>query len=107
MASPADRFAQVFSFAELTGRDAYGKPTVSAVTTASARVQPVAKIIRDATGTERVSSHVLYTAAPLTLNSRVWFPGEPSTDFNRARRPISISEYVDGAGAVIYRKVWF
>lgn len=107
MSSPADHFRQTISHAELTGRDAYGKPTLSAVLSAPARVQPVHKIIRDAKGAEVLSSHVVYTTAPLTLNSRVWFPGEPTTDFNRARRPLSIGEYVDGAGVIRYRKVWF
>lgn len=107
MAQPADHFRQTISFAELTGRDQYGKPTMSAVTTAPARIQPLNKIIRDAKGAEAVAAFVVYTTAALTLNSRVWFPGEPTNDFNRARRPLSIGEYVDGGGVVRYRKVWF
>lgn len=107
MAAPSDHFRQTISHAELTGRDQYGKPTMSAITTAPARVQPVQKIIRDAKGAEAVAAFVVFTTAALTLNSRVWFPGESTADFNRARRPLSIGEYVDGEGVIRYRKVWF
>jgi hypothetical protein len=107
MAEASDHFRQRISFAEVTGRDAYGKPTLSPVSTAPARVQPLQKLIRDAKGSEALASHVVFTTAALTLNSRVWFPGEPTTDVNRARRPLSIGEFIDGAGVVRYRKVWF
>lgn len=107
MASPADRFRQTISFAELTGRDQYGKPTMSAVSTAPARVQPKQRIIRDAKGAEAVAAYVVYTSAALTLNSRVWFPGESTADFNRARRPLSIGEHVDGDGVLRFLTVWF
>ena len=107
MAQPSDRFRQTISIAELTGRDAYGKPTLSPITTAPARIQPSKKLIRDAQGAEVVASYVVFTTAAVNLNSRVWFPGEPTSDLNRARRPVTIGEHVDGAGVTRYRSVWF
>ncbi|ADO68703.1 conserved uncharacterized protein [Stigmatella aurantiaca DW4/3-1] len=100
-------FRQLVNFSEVIGRDAWGKPTLSALTPAAARVQPSRKLIRDASGAEFVASFVVYTAAPITLRHRVWFPGDDTTDFNRARRPVAIDEHVDGAGVVRYRRVWF
>lgn len=107
MGSPSHLFRQTITVAELTGRDAYGKPVMGPAATARARIQPLQKLIRDAKGQEVQATHVVYTDAALTLNSRVWFPGEPAGDFNRARRPLSIGFYVDGAGLTQYRKVWF
>lgn len=107
MGSPAHLFRQTITVAELIGRDAYGKPTLGPATTARARIQPLQKLIRDAKGQEALASHVVYTDAAITLTSRVWFPGEPAGDFNRARRPLSVGFYVDGNGMTQYRKAWF
>ncbi|MCY1042127.1 hypothetical protein OV208_12450 [Corallococcus sp. bb12-1] len=107
MASPTDTFRQSIAYAVLTGRDAYGKPTLGPQTTARARVQPSRRLIRDANGNEHLAAHVVYTDAFLTLQHRVWLPGEDVADFNRARRPVAVDESVDGAGAVRFRKVWF
>ncbi len=107
MGGPAALFRQLVSFAEVTGRDAWGKPTLGPVTGAAARVQPARKLIRDASGAEFVASFVVYTAAPITLRHRVWFPGDDTADFNRARRPAAVDEHADGTGVVRFRKVFF
>ena len=107
MATPSDTFRQLITYAVLTGRDAHGKPMLGPVVTARARVQPSRRLIRDANGNEHLSAHVVYTDAPLTLQHRVWLPGEDVADFNRARRPVAVDEFVDGAGSVRLRKVWF
>lgn len=106
MASPSDRFRQRISYALVLGRDAHGKPMLGPVSTARVRVQPSRRLIRDAGGNEHLASHVVYTDAPLTLQHRLWLPGEDTADFNRARRPAAVDELVDGAGAVSFRKVW-
>jgi len=77
MGTPAHLFRQTITVAELTGRDAYGKPVMGPAATARARIQPLQKLIRDAKGQEAQATHVVYTDAAITLNSRVWFPGEP------------------------------
>lgn len=107
MASPTDRFQQTISYATLTGRDSNGKPTLSAVSTAAARVEPARKFMRDARGNETVASFKVYTAAAVGMNHRIWFPGEDTSDLNKARRPIAVDEHVDGAGSTIFRTVWF
>jgi hypothetical protein len=107
MAGPSDHFRQTITYAPLLGRDAYGKPTFGSSATAPARVQPQRKMIRTADGSEFLASFVVYTAAPIALTDRVWFPGELSTDSNKARRPAAIDDYVDGAGVTRYRQVWF
>lgn len=106
MASPSDRFHQIISYALVVGRDAHGKPSLGPVLSARARVQPSQRLIRDASGNEHLASHVIYTDAPLTLQHRLWLPGEDTTDFTRARRPASVDELVDGVGVVLFRKVW-
>lgn len=107
MSSPSELMAQTFSYALLTGRDANGKPTMGAVSTAAGRFQPMRKLIRDAKGNDAMASSVLYTATALTLNHRVWAPGDSSADFNLSRRPIAIDTHVDGAGVTIFYKVYF
>ncbi|RKH80812.1 hypothetical protein D7X99_20825 [Corallococcus sp. AB032C] len=107
MASPTDTFRQSITYAVLTGRDAYGKPTLGLQLPARARVQPSRRLIRDANGNEHLTAHVVYTDAPITLQHRVWLPGENIADFNCARRPVAVDESVDGVGAVRFRKVWF
>ena len=107
MASPSDAFRQTIVYAVLMGRDAYAKPTLGPQTTARARVQPSRRLIRDANGNEHLAAHVVYTDAPVTLQHRVWLPGEDVADINRARRPVAVDECVDGSGAVRFRKVWF
>lgn len=106
MAGPADLFAETITYALVTGRDAFGKPTLSGQTPARARVQPSRKTIRDATGAEHVTSHVVYTDAPVTLMHRFWLPGDKLTD--PPRRPAAIDEHKAGrATTAMYRKVWF
>ncbi|QDE98302.1 hypothetical protein [Myxococcus xanthus] len=106
MASPSDRFRQIISYALVVGRDGHGKPALGPVSPARARVQPSRRLIRDASGNEQLASHVIYTDAPLTLQHRLWLPGEDTSDFNRARRPAAVDELVDGVGLVSFRKVW-
>ncbi|MCY1045609.1 hypothetical protein OV208_30115 [Corallococcus sp. bb12-1] len=107
MASPTDTFRQSITYAVLTGRDAYGKPALGLQAMARARVQPSRRLIRDANGNEHLTAHVVYTDAVITLQHRVWLPGEDVADFNRARRPVAVDESVDGLGVVRFRKVWF
>lgn len=107
MAGPEALFRQLVTFAEVTGRDAYGKPSLGPLTVVAARVQPSRKLIRDANGAEFVASFIVYTAAPITLRHRVWLPGEDTANFDRARRPAAIDEHADGTGVVRYRKVFF
>lgn len=106
MASPSDRFRQIISYALVVGRDAHGKPSLGPVFPARARVQPSRRLIRDARGNEQLASHVIYTGASLTLQHRIWLPGEDTSDFNCARSPVAVDEIVDGAGVVSFRKVW-
>jgi hypothetical protein len=107
MASARDRFRQSITFAVLTGRDAYGKPTLGSQSTAAARVQPSRKIVKDVNGNDAATTHKVYTAAAITVFHRVWLPGSSTGDFNQARKPIAVDEEVDGAGVTQFRTVWF
>ena len=107
MSGPASLFRQSITFTSVTGRDSHGDPVLAANATAPARVQPMRRMTRTAAGNEVMSTHVVYTAAPITLRSRVWFPGADTAELDDARAPIGVDEHVDGSGATIYRKVWF
>jgi hypothetical protein len=100
MASPADHFRQSITYAVETAIDANGKPTLAAPSTAAARIQPVQQLSRDARGNEFLSTHVIYTAAALTLDHRVTLPGETIP-----RRILTVEPQVDGAGVERYRKL--
>jgi hypothetical protein len=107
MARPSERFKQTISWKSVTSRDAWGAPTFGSLNTANARVEPKRKLVRNSNGDEVLSSHVVYTAAAIVVSDQVWFPGENTSDANKARRPLAIDEYVDGDGLSVYRKVWF
>ena len=107
MASPAQRFLQTITYAAVSARDTYGKPTLGSQTTARARVEPSSKFLVDEKGDEHVATHVVYTEAPLTMNHRVWLPGANTATNNDARKPIKIEQSVDGAGMTRFRKVFF
>jgi hypothetical protein len=100
MASPSDRFKQTLTYSVATAIDANGKPTLSGTSTAPARIQPVQQLSRDARGNEFLSTHVIYTAATLTLEHRVTLPGE-----NTPRRILLVEPQVDGAGVERFRKL--
>ena len=106
MADPGRLFRQTITYATITGRDAYGKPTLSAQSTALARVQPRQKLIRDARGQEYQASHVVYTKAQLGLGHYLWLPGYSTADATGARRIAAVEQEVDARGVEVYRKVW-
>lgn len=107
MATPEERFKQSITYAAITARDTHGKPTAGSQSTARARVQPSSEVVKDPSGEERAATHVVYTAATLTTAHRVWLPGADTSDFNAARRPISVSAAVDGEGVTRFWKVLF
>lgn len=107
MADPTRLFQQTVTYALITGRDTYGKQTLGPQSTARARVEPTSKVIRDVAQVEHVAAHVVYTAAAITLDHRVWLPGSNTADATAAKRPIQVREHVDGAGAASHREVWF
>ena len=106
MASPAHLFRQTITYAVITGRDAYGKPTYGPQLPALARVEPMQKLIRDARGQEYQASHVVYTKALLGLGHYLWLPGYSTADATGARRIAAVEVEVDAAGTEVYRKVW-
>jgi hypothetical protein len=106
MASPSDLFRQQVTISEARGRDVAGRPELGPLEVVAARVQPMRRLIRDANGNEHLASHVIYTAADVTLRHRLWLPGEDTSDLNRARRVSAVDELVDGRGVTRYRKVW-
>lgn len=107
MASPAERFLQTITYALVSDRDTYGKPTLGGQSTARARVEPCQKFLVDEKGDEHVATSIVYTEAPLTMSHRVWLPGANTAVNNDARKPIRIEQSVDGGGQVRFRKVFF
>ena len=106
MASPADFMNQTVSYALITGRDSFGKPTLGTVTASKARVQPHRKLIRDARGKEALTSHVIYLPVAVDLNTVIWPPGANTADVNQARRVLDVDTEVDGAGVTQFAKVY-
>lgn len=107
MPGPESLFKQTITYGFLTGRAADGKPVLSGLDEAPARVQPSRKMIRDAAGADQMTSSKVFTAAAITMRSRVWLPGTDTSNFNHARQPLAIDEHVDGSGVTRFRTVWF
>ena len=109
MSGPGGLFNQTFSFRNVVGRSGpAGDPSgFSATATAKGRIQPSRRLVRNSAGNEVMSTHVLYTSAPVTLKSRFWFPGDVIGDPEAARRPIGVDEHVDGRGVLVFKKVTF
>lgn len=105
MAGPADRFNQRIAYAPVASRDARGQPTLGPkVTDVPARADPTRALMQDARGADFTSEWIIYTAAPIDLDFRVWPPGlDPDTSPGRVVR--KVSPQVDGAGAERFREV--
>lgn len=106
MAGPTHLFTDTITVADVTGRDAYGKPSFGPQAQHKARVQPKRKVIRDAQGAEHLASHVIFTAAPVTLKSRLWLPGDDPAVAALARRPAAVDDFKNGRGQTVFRTVW-
>lgn len=106
MARPSDLFRQTITYAAVTGRDAYGQPTLGAKSTAAARVQPARRFIRDKAGNQIVAAYCVYTTVELGESYRIWLPGEDTSSLMASRRVLAVDAYADGAGVIAFYKVW-
>lgn len=107
MARPEGRFRQSITFATVSTRDAVGRPlTFSAQTTAAARVQSSKAFVRDAAGESVLTAYCVYTQAAITLQHRLWLPGDNTAAATQSRRVLKVDDLTDGEGVVAFRKVW-
>lgn len=102
--SLASWFKQTAYVASVASKDSYGTPSYGPKRALLCRVQAVRRLTRNASGEEAVTTHTLYTDAPVALTDRVWLPGVSTATDDGARVPLGISVSTDKAGArTLYR----
>jgi hypothetical protein len=88
----APRLTHTITIQSQTGVDGAGDPAWSAQTTLKARVEHGTKKLVGANGEEKQAEHVAVTLTELSLEHRVWFPGDDTADLNAAKRPLMIKK---------------
>lgn len=98
----ADLMNQTISVANETGRNLGGDPTFGAAAEVFAYVEEFVKVVHDATGEERTTSHRIFTADTDTIliTDGIWLPGDDDSDATLRRRPISAHPAIDEDGNV-------
>lgn len=108
--APVGMFQQTVSYAAVSSRDAWGKPTMGPISTSRARVQSTRVFVRDAAGDSLQANYVVYLppAVPVTLQHRIWLTSEgDSTGVALAsRRILAIDKMRDGSAASRFQKVY-
>lgn len=72
----------------MTG-DIYGRPTYGTPVEIRCAVLDVFAKVRDIDGNERISSQQIVSDYPIKLTTKIWLPGEDTSDQSRAHLPIS------------------
>jgi hypothetical protein len=92
--------------AEPSGVSAYGDPTFGTKRTVKARVEGGPLLVKDGSGVEVQADYRIVTESEISVQSRVWLPGDDTTDNNAARRPVSVrSASTKSGGATLYEVV--
>lgn len=90
--------------APYVGRTGYGDPTYGAQFEVKCRVEDSFQMIRDISGTERVSAHQIASEVAIGLQDRIWLPGRDTSKDNEANLPISVASASrkDGRSLTVY-----
>lgn len=100
----AAKLNQSVTYALRSGVGNAGDPTYGSQSTISARVEARQKILPQPDGTERQSTHVIYTATQIPLGARVWLPGASTGNNNHARTVLTANEDPSlGANQTLYQ----
>ena len=89
-----------------TGRNADGTPTYGSPALITARVEENERIIRPLKGEAVATSHLLFTEEEITIDHRIWLPGDLTTDLTVARRPIKTTPILNEVGVVEHYETW-
>lgn len=93
-------FVQTIYVASVTGSlDSYGKATYAAARAVKARVEQRSHRVITSLGEEKISTHIVYTAEPLKHDDRIWVPGLNPAVVEGSKRPMTLTESRDKAGA--------
>lgn len=80
---------QTVTYATRSGVDSDGDPSYNSQATIPARVEVRHKIFALPDGTQKQSSHIIYTETRIPLGARIWLPGDTTTNANHARTIIT------------------
>lgn len=89
-----------------TGRSGGGDPTFGPQTTVRARIE---RNVRMSVGAEEVlrDVHAMVTRDPITVASRVWFPGDDTSSPLAARRPLATKSAPTRDGSFTLYETYF
>jgi len=86
-----------------SGRSLSGAISFSSPEIKKARIERKAKLVLDANGGQRQTSHVIVTETQIPMESRVWLPGDDTAVSNDARTVVMLEEAETPAGYTIYQ----
>jgi hypothetical protein len=105
---PQGLFNQTITYAAVSGRDVYGKPTMGAPSTAYARIQPTRDFVWDQAREKLQANFIIYTlpSTAVGYQHRVWLPGDDLGSAIASRRILAIDDPVDGKGVKRFRRIY-
>jgi hypothetical protein len=96
---------QTIGVAARSSVDSYGQATFGAASNVAARVEEERRRIERRDGTFVESTHRIYTETAITYESRIWLPGDSTSDATLAREPQQVHSIVDELGTVHHYEV--
>lgn len=97
---------QTMARAAMSTRNSYGEPTYGVAVDFLARFEDVKKLVRTASGEERMSEHRFTTETEINDTDGIWVPGATSGDTQTVRTPLAVMRAVDAAGNFSHCEVY-
>ena len=85
------------------GRSSHGDITFGMAIEMPARVERKAKMVRNITGEERVSTDAVITETEIALSSRVWLPDDDISEDNEGRTVLMVEKASKPGGYTFYQ----
>jgi hypothetical protein len=96
---------QDVTYAVKSGRSSSGDPSYGAQSTVKARWEKKAKLVISADGNEEAAEGRLVSETEIPLLSRVWLPGDNTSEINESKKPINVGKAQTPDGYTLY-EVW-
>jgi len=83
---------ETLTLRRFVSRDTYGDSIYGAAVALRCAVKNSFKLVRDADGSERVSTHEIVTDVRIGLEDRVWLPGDDAANESSSRNVMAVAD---------------